>query len=101
MNISELKAAVAEESGLTLTDSEKAVKAVFSSISTALQAGDSVSVIGFGSFSVGDRAARMGRNPQTGAELQIPASKAVKFKVGKTLKDAVNVKKKAKKKKKK
>jgi DNA-binding protein HU-beta len=73
MNISELKAAVAEESGLTQADSEKAVKAVFSSISSALQGGDSVSVIGFGSFSVGDRAARMGRNPQTGDAIKIPA----------------------------
>ncbi len=94
MNISELKAAVAEESGLTNVDSEKAVKAVFSSISSALQSGDSVSVIGFGSFSVGDRAARVGRNPRTGEELKIPAAKVVKFKVGKGLKDAVNTKKK-------
>jgi DNA-binding protein HU-beta len=98
MNLTELKAAVATESGLTQDDSEKAVKAVFSSITSALQAGDSISVIGFGSFSVSDRAARMGRNPSTGAEIKIPAAKVVKFKVGKGLKDAVNTKKKGKKK---
>jgi DNA-binding protein HU-beta len=97
MNLTELKAAVATEACLTQADSEKAVKAVFSSISNALQGGDSVSVIGFGSFSVGDRAARMGRNPSTGEEIKIPAAKVVKFKIGKGLKDAVNTKKKSKK----
>ncbi len=75
MNLTELKAAVAEESGLSQADSETAVKAVFSSITQALQDGDNISVIGFGSFSVGDRAARMGRNPSTGEEMQIPAAK--------------------------
>jgi DNA-binding protein HU-beta len=97
MNLTELKAAVATEAGLSQADSEKAVKAVFSSITSALQAGDSISVIGFGSFSVGDRAARMGRNPSTGAEIKIPAAKVVKFKVGKGLKEVVNTKKKGEK----
>jgi DNA-binding protein HU-beta len=90
MNLTELKAAVATEADLTQADSEKAVKAVFLSISKALQDGDSISIIGFGSFSVSDRAARMGRNPRTGEEMKIPAAKVVKLKVGKSLKEAVN-----------
>jgi DNA-binding protein HU-beta len=97
MNLAKLKAAVAAESGLTQDDSEKAVKAVFSSITSALQAGDNISVTGFGSFSVSDRAARIGRNPSTGEEIKIPAAKVVKFKVGKGLKDAVNAKQTGKK----
>jgi DNA-binding protein HU-beta len=92
MNLTELKAAVASKAGLTKTDSEDAVKAVFEVISNTLVAGDSISIPGFGSFSVSDRAARTGRNPSTGAEIQIPAAKVAKFKVGKGLKDAVNKK---------
>ena len=92
MNLTELKAAVASKAGLTKTDSEDAVKAVFEVISNTLVAGDSISIPGFGSFSVSDRAARTGRNPSTGAEIQIPAAKVAKFMVGKGLKDAVNKK---------
>jgi DNA-binding protein HU-beta len=97
MNLKELKAAVATKSGLTKTDSEEAVKAVFEVISNTLADGDSISIPGFGAFSVSDRAARTGRNPSTGAEIQIPAAKVAKFKVGKGLKEAVNFKKKSKK----
>ena len=92
MNLSELKAAVANEAGMTQEESDKAIKAFFSVISKTLSDGDGISIPGFGSFSVGDRAARTGRNPSTGAEIQIPAAKVAKFKVGKGLKDAVNKK---------
>lgn len=63
---------------------------IFETISNSLAAGDRVSIAGFGSFSVSDRAARVGRNPRTGEEIHIPASKNVKFKAGKELKEAVN-----------
>ncbi len=90
MNLTELKVAVSNASGLTQADSEKAIRAVFSSVTEALKGGETVSVVGFGAFSVGDRPARTGRNPRTGEEIKIPASKVVKFKAGKGLKDAVN-----------
>ena len=67
-----------------------AVEAVFENIRNAMKSGDTVSLVGFGSFSVSDRAARTGRNPRTGEEIQIAASRAPKFKAGKQLKDAVN-----------
>ena len=90
MNKTELVANVAEKAGLTKKDAEKAVNALFSSIEEALVKDEKVQMIGFGTFEVKDRAARMGRNPQTGAEIQIPASKNPVFKAGKALKDAVN-----------
>lgn len=90
MNKSELVSAIAEESGLTKADSAKALDATVASITKAMSDGDSVAIIGFGTFKVGDRAARTGRNPQTGAEMQIPAAKVPKFSAGKALKEAVN-----------
>ncbi len=90
MNKAELTESVAARAGLTKTDAGNAVDAVFSSIESALSRGDSVSLIGFGTFSVSNRAARIGRNPRTGETIQIAASRAAKFKAGKGLKDAVN-----------
>ena len=90
MNKTELIAAVAEEAEMTKKDAEKAVKAVIDVISDALVQGDKVQLIGFGTFETRERAAREGRNPQTGAVIEIPAKKLVKFKATKTLADAVN-----------
>jgi DNA-binding protein HU-beta len=90
MNKAELIESVAARAGLTKTDAGSAVDAVFDSIESALSRGDSVSLIGFGTFSVSNRAARIGRNPRTGETIQIAASRAAKFKAGKGLKDAVN-----------
>ena len=80
---------VAEKTGLTKKDATVAVDAVFGSIQDFLKDGEKVQVIGFGHFEVRERAARKGRNPQTGAEIEIPASKVPAFKPGKALKDAV------------
>jgi len=82
--------AIAEKAGLSKADAEGALKAFAESITDALKAGEKVALVGFGTFSVGDRAARTGQNPQTGAKIQIPAAKVPKFKAGKALKDAVN-----------
>ena len=90
MNKTELVAKGAENAGLTKKDAEKAVLAFFSSIEEALVAGEKIQLIGFGTFEVKERAARTGRNPQTGKAIEIPASKNPVFKAGKTLKDAVN-----------
>ena len=90
MNKSELISAIAEASGLTKADAGRALDGTTSSITSALQSGDTVSLIGFGTFSVKDRSARTGRNPQTGETIQIKASKNPSFKAGKSLKDAVN-----------
>ena len=90
MNKAELVAAVAEHSGLTKADADKAIDAVFDAITAALKAGDDVRLVGFGSFSVSTRAARDGRNPRTGQAIKIEASKQPKFTAGKGLKDAVN-----------
>ncbi len=90
MNKSELAAAVALSSGLTVSDSTKAVDAVFAAISDSLKNGEEVRLVGFGSFSVAEREARQGKNPRTGETIEIPAAKAVKFKAGTQLKDAVN-----------
>ncbi len=90
MNMSELKKAVAESTGLSQSDTEKVLKAGFAAITQALKSEDAVVIPDFGSFSVGHREARTGRNPRTGEPLQIAASKSVKFKVGKMLKDMVN-----------
>lgn len=89
MNKMELITAIAEKSGLSRKDAEKALSAVVESISEALRAGDKVQLIGFGSFEVKSREARVGRNPKTREEIQIPASKTPVFKAGKALKDKV------------
>ena len=90
MNKTELIDAVAEAAGLTKADSAKALDGVIAAISDALKKGDQVSIVGFGSFMVRKRSARTGRNPQTGAEIQISAANVPAFKPGKALKDAVN-----------
>lgn len=89
MNKAELIAAVAEVAGLSKKDTEKAVNATFDAITAALEAGEKVSLVGFGAFDVKERAARMGRNPRTKEEVEIPASRVPQFKAGKALKDAV------------
>lgn len=89
MNKTDLINAVAEKSELSKKDAGKAVDAVFESIQTALKNGDKVQLIGFGNFEVRERAARKGRNPQTGEEIEIQASKQPAFKPGKDLKEAV------------
>lgn len=90
MNKNELIANVAEAAGLSKADATKAVDAVFNSITGALKKGGEVRLVGFGTFSVARRAASQGRNPRTGAPINIPASNQPKFKAGKQLKDAVN-----------
>ncbi len=89
MNKAELVAAVAEKAGLSKKDSEKAINAAFDAITASLVAGEKVQLVGFGAFEVKERGARIGRNPQTKAEITIPASRVATFKVGKALKDAV------------
>ncbi|MCZ2259469.1 HU family DNA-binding protein [Sporosarcina sp. G11-34] len=89
MNKSELINSVAEAAGLSKKDGTKAVEAVFDTIQSTLANGDKVQVIGFGTFEVRERAARKGRNPQSGEEIDIAASKVPAFKAGKALKDAV------------
>ena len=89
MNKTELIAAVAENAGMSKKDGEKAVNAVLDAITGALVAGDKVQLVGFGTFDVKERAARVGRNPKTKEEIQIPASRVPAFKAGKALKDAV------------
>jgi DNA-binding protein HU-beta len=88
MNKSELIAKVAETSELSKKDATKAVESVFEAISGALQEGDKVQLVGFGNFEVRERSARKGRNPQTGEEIDIAASKIPSFKPGKSLRDA-------------
>lgn len=89
MTKTEFVGKIAEKTGFTKTDAEKAVNAFLETITDTLKAGDKVTFTGFGSFEVAAREAREGRNPQTGATMQIKASKAPKFKAGKSLKDAV------------
>ena len=89
MNKNELIHRVAEASELTKKDATKAVDAVFDNILEALKRGDNVQLIGFGNFEIRERSARKGRNPQTGDEIEIAASKVPAFKPGKQLKDAV------------
>ena len=89
MNKTELVAAVAEKTGLSKKDSEKAVNAAFDSITEALAAGEKVQLVGFGAFEIKERNARVGRNPKTKETIEIPASRVASFKVGKALKDAV------------
>ncbi len=90
MNKSELAEAVAETANLSKADGARAVDAVIDTISNTLSSGDNVALVGFGTFQVKDRSARMGRNPRTGETIQIKASKVPSFKAGKGLKDAVN-----------
>ncbi|MDR9406109.1 MAG: HU family DNA-binding protein [Spiribacter sp.] len=90
MNKSELIDAVAQSAGLSKADATKAVDAFAGTVSSALKKGDQVTLVGFGTFTVRERAARTGRNPRTGASINIPASKVPGFKAGKALKDAVN-----------
>ncbi len=89
MNKSELIDAIASTASLSKADATKALDAVISSVGEALKKGDSVTLVGFGTFSVKERAARTGRNPKTGAAIQIAASKVPGFKAGKGLKDIV------------
>ena len=90
MNKTEFIAAVAEKAGISKKDSEKALKAFVDVVAEQLKAGDKVQLVGFGTFEVSERAAREGRNPQTGETMTIAACKAPKFKAGKALKDAIN-----------
>lgn len=90
MNKTELIDAVAEAADLTKAESSRAVDAVVAAITKALKDGDAVTLVGFGTFQVRDRAARTGRNPKTGDTTKIAASKNPSFKAGKALKDAVN-----------
>ncbi len=92
MNKTELVSAMADKSGISKKDAEKALKAFTDTVTTQLKKGDKVQLVGFGTFEVTKRAAREGRNPQTGAVMKIAASKAPKFKAGKALKDLVNKK---------
>ncbi len=90
MNKSELVAAMAEQTELSKKDAEKALKALVDVVTEELSKGGKIQLVGFGTFDVAERTAREGRNPQTGATMKIPASKAPRFKAGKALKDAVN-----------
>ena len=90
MNKSDLVSAIADNSGLSKADAARALEATTSAISGALASGDSVAITGFGSFLVRARAARTGRNPQTGAAIQTSASNVPAFKAGKLLKESVN-----------
>jgi len=90
MNKQELIESVAASADLSKADATRAVDAVVDTVTQSLKKGDQVTLVGFGTFSVKDRAARTGRNPQTGATIQIKASKVPGFKAGKALKDAVN-----------
>jgi DNA-binding protein HU-beta len=90
MNKQELIDAVASEAGMSKSAAAETIDAVFETIAKAVAEGDSVQLIGFGSFGSGERAARTGRNPQTGATIEIAAAKTVKFTAGKAFKDAVN-----------
>ena len=90
MNKSELIEAVASAADLTKADAGRAIDAVVATVTDTLAKGDSLSLIGFGTFSISERAARTGRNPRTGEAIQIKAAKLPKFKAGKALKDAVN-----------
>ena len=90
MNRMELVAAIAERSELSKKDAEKALKAFTDVVAEELKKGEQIQLVGFGTFKVSERAAREGRNPQTGETMQIKASKSPKFTAGKALKDALN-----------
>jgi DNA-binding protein HU-beta len=89
MTKAEVVAKVASEAGITKAQAEKAVDGFVAAVSDALATGDKITLVGFGTFSVGERAQREGRNPRTGEKIKIPASKVVKFKAGKTLSEKV------------
>ena len=90
MNKTELIAAIAEKTELSRKDAEKALNAFTEVVEEELKKGEKIQLVGFGTFEVSERAAREGRNPQTGETMQIAASKSPKFKAGKALKDAIN-----------
>ena len=90
MNKTELVAAMAEQTNLSIKDAEAALKAFIDVVSEELKKGEKVQLVGFGTFEVSERAAREGRNPQTGETMEIKASKTPKFKAGKALKDMMN-----------
>ena len=90
MNKTELVAAMAEKTGLSKKDAEAALKAFTDIVAEELKKGEKIQLVGFGTFEVSERAARTGRNPQTGEEMTIAASKSPKFKAGKALKDSLN-----------
>ena len=90
MNKTELVAAIADKTELSKKDSEKALKAFIDVVGEELKKGEKIQLVGFGTFEVSERAAREGRNPQTGKTMKIEACKAPKFKAGKALKDAIN-----------
>ncbi len=90
MNKTELIAAMADKAEISKKDAEAALKALTETVTKELKKGEKVQIVGFGTFEVSERAAREGRNPQTGEAMKIKASKAPRFKAGKALKDAVN-----------
>ena len=90
MNKADLVAAMAEKAGVSKKDAEASLKAFTDVVAEELKKGEKIQLVGFGTFEVSERAARTGRNPQTGKDIVIPASKSPKFKAGKALKDIVN-----------
>jgi len=90
MNKNELIAAVADRAGITKAVAQGAINALIDTVTVQLKKGDSITLVGFGTFEVKERAARAGRNPQTGKSIEIKAAKQPRFSAGKTLKDAVN-----------
>lgn len=90
MQKSDLVVKIAEEAGISKAAADRALDSLLGNLSKALKKGDRVSLVGFGTFSVSKRSARMGRNPQTGEAIKIKAAKVPKFSAGKTLKDTVN-----------
>ena len=90
MNKADLVAAMAEKAGVSKKDAEASLKAFTDVVAEELKKGEKIQLVGFGTFEVSERAERVGRNPQTGAEMTIAASKAPKFKAGKALKDSLN-----------
>lgn len=90
MNKAELVATMSDKAQLSKKDAEAALKAFTDVVAEELKKGEKIQLVGFGTFEVAERAARTGRNPQTGAEMKIAASKAPKFKAGKALKDSIN-----------
>ena len=90
MNKADLVAAMAEKAGVSKKDAEASLKAFTDVVAEELKKGEKIQLVGFGTFEVSERAARTGKNPQTGAEIKIAACKAPKFKAGKALKDSLN-----------
>ncbi len=90
MTKTELVSVVADKTGLTKADADRAVKALLDAVTDCLKSGDKLSLVGFGTFSVSKRAARTGKNPRSGSKIEIPAANTPRFKAGKALKDSVN-----------